>query len=251
VIWDLLGMAILVTGGSSGLGRAIAERFAVDGNDVFVNYHSNDEAAAEAEAAIAAAGGTPHLIKADVGTVEGVREVIGVVREHTDGLDQLVHCAAKAINGPLLDLDPEALRESVILNGLSIVDLIRESGDLLGKGSVVFYLSSRGGRFVINEYGALGTAKALGEHVVRYLAKELGPRGIRVITIAPGAVDTTALRAMFPDTYEERLAASAAANPLGRGVEMDDAAALVEALCHPGLEMVNGQTITVDGGLSL
>ena len=101
---------------------------------------------------------------------------------------------------------------------------------------------------MIPEYGALGTAKALGEHVVRYLAKELGPRGIRVITIAPGAVDTTALRSMFPDTYEERLAASAAANPLGRGVEMDDAAALVEALCHPQLEMVNGQTITVDGG---
>jgi enoyl-[acyl-carrier protein] reductase III len=244
-------MAILVTGGSSGLGRAIAERFAVDGNDVFINYHSNDEAGAEAEAAVAAAGGTPHLIKADVGTIEGVRELIGAVREHTDRLDQLVHCAAKAVNGPLLDLDAEELRESVIVNGLALVDLIREAGDLLGPGSVVFYLSSRGGRFVIPEYGALGTAKALGEHVVRYLAKELGPRGIRVITIAPGAVDTAALRSMFPDTYEERLAASAKANPLGRGVEMEDAAALVEALCHPHLEMVNGQTITVDGGLSL
>ncbi|HYC81488.1 MAG TPA: SDR family NAD(P)-dependent oxidoreductase, partial [Solirubrobacterales bacterium] len=98
-------MAILVTGGSSGLGRAIAERFARDGNDsaregtdVFVNYHANDEAAAEAEAAIAAAGGTPHLIKADVGTVDGVREVMEVVRAHTDRLDQLVHCAAKAVN---------------------------------------------------------------------------------------------------------------------------------------------------------
>jgi len=244
-------MAILVTGGSSGLGRAIAERFAVDGNDVFVNYHSNDEAAAEAEAAIAAAGGTPHLIKADIGTVEGVRAVMEVVRARTDRLDQLVHCAAKAINGPLLELDAEELRESVIVNGLALVDLVREAGDLLGPGSVVFYLSSRGGRFVIPQYGALGTAKALGEHVVRYLAKELGPRGIRVITIAPGAVDTTALRAMFPDTYEERLAAAAAANPLGRGVEMDDAAALIEKLCHRDLEMVNGQTITVDGGLSL
>jgi enoyl-[acyl-carrier protein] reductase III len=244
-------MAILVTGGSSGLGRAIAERFARGGNDVFVNYHANEAAAAEAEAAIAAAGGTPHLIKADVGTVEGVREVVDVVREHTDHLDQLVHCAAKAVNGPLLDLDPQELRDSVILNGLSLVDLIREAGSLLGRGSVVFYLSSRGGRFVIHEYGALGTAKALGEHVVRYLAKELGPRGIRVITIAPGAVDTAALRAMFPETYEERLAAAAASNPLGRGVEMADAAGLIEALCQPHLEMVNGQTITVDGGLSL
>jgi enoyl-[acyl-carrier protein] reductase III len=244
-------MAILVTGGSSGLGRAIAERFARDGNDVFVNYHANDAAAAEAEAAIAAAGGTPHLIKSDVGTVEGVREVMDVVRRYTDRLDQIVHCAAKAVNGPLLDLDPAELRESVILNGLSLVDLIREAAGLLGQGSVVFYLSSRGGRFVIHEYGALGTAKALGEHVVRYLAKELGPRGIRVITIAPGAVDTAALRAMFPETYEERLAAAAASNPLGRGVEMDDAAGLIEALCQPQLEMVNGQTITVDGGLSL
>ena len=244
-------MAICVTGGSSGLGRAIAERFAREGNDVFVNYHANDAAAAEAEAAIAAAGGTPHLIKADVGTLEGVREVMEVVRSQVDRLDQLVHCAAKAVNGPLLEIDPEQLRESVILNGLSLVDLIREAGPLLGEGSVVFYLSSRGGRFVINEYGALGTAKALGEHVVRYLAKELGPRGIRVITVAPGAVDTAALRAMFPETYEERLAASAASNPLGRGVEMDDAAGLIEALCQPHLEMVNGQTITVDGGLSL
>lgn len=244
-------MAILVTGGSSGLGRALAERFAGDGNQVFINYHANDEAAAEAEAAVAAAGGVPHLIKADVGTVDGAREVIGVVREHCDRLDQLVHCAAKAVNGPLLELDPRELRESVTVNGLALVDLIREAGGLLGRGSVVFYLSSRGGRFVIPEYGALGTAKALGEHVVRYLAKELGPRGVRVITIAPGAVDTAALRSMFPDTYEERLAAAAAANPLGRGVEVADAAALVETLCEPHLEMVNGQTITVDGGLSL
>jgi enoyl-[acyl-carrier protein] reductase III len=244
-------MAICVTGGSSGFGRAIAERFARDGNDVFINYHANDEAAAEAEAAVAAAGGTPHLIKADVGTVEGVRAVIEAVREHTDRLDQLVHCAALAINGPLLELDPEELRHSVIVNGLALVDLIREAGPLLGEGSAVFYLSSRGGRFVIPEYGALGTAKALGEHVVRYLAKELGPRGIRVNTIAPGAVDTAALRAMFPESYGDRLAAAARANPLGRGVEAEDAAALIERLCAPELEMVNGQTITVDGGLSL
>ncbi len=244
-------MAICVTGGSSGLGRAIAERFARSGTDVFINYHANDEAAAEAEAAVAAAGGRPHLIKADVGAVAGVREVMDVVAEHVDHLDQLVHCAAKAVNGPLTEIDPTELRESVIVNGLALVDLVREAGPLLGEGSRVFYLSSRGGRFVIPEYGALGTAKALGEHVARYLAKELAPRGITVTTIAPGAVDTAALRAMFPDTYEERLAASAAANPAGRGVELEDAAALVEALCHPELAMVNGQTITVDGGLSL
>ena len=244
-------MAICVTGGSSGLGRAIAERFARDGNDVFVNYHADDEAAAEAVAAIEAAGGVPHLVKADVGTVAGVREVIAAVRGRTDRLDQLVHCAAKPVRGPLVEADPEALRESIAVNGLALVDLVREAGDLLGRGSHVFYLSSRGARFVITDYGALGTAKALGEHVVRYLAKELAPRGIRVNTIAPGGVDTAALRAMFPDTYEERLAASAAANPMGRGLEIGEAAALVEKLCDPELEMLTGQTITLDGGVSL
>lgn len=244
-------MAICVTGGSSGFGRAIAEHFARAGNHVFVNYHANDEAAAEAEAAILAAGGTPHLVKVDVGTPAGARELMDAVRSEVDHLDQLVHCAAKAVNGPLLELDPQELRDSVILNGLAIVDLVREAGPLLGRGSTVFYLSSRGGRIVIPEYGALGTAKALGEHVVRYLAKELGPRGIRVITLSPGTVDTAALRAMFPDSYQDRLAAAAKANPIGRGVEAEDAAALLEVLCDPKLEMVNGQTISVDGGISL
>lgn len=245
-------MAICVTGGSSGLGRAIAERFARDGADVFVNYHANDEAAAEAAAAIAAAGGRPHLVKADVGTPEGARTVIEAVREAgVERLDQIVHCAAKAVNGPLLEVDPTELRESIAVNALAMVDLAREAGPLLGRGSTIIYLSSRGARFVIPEYGALGTAKALGEHVVRYLAKELAPRGIRVITVAPGAVDTAALRAMFPDTYAERLAASAAANPMGRGVELEDAAAFCQSLCDPELQMVTGQTITVDGGISL
>ena len=64
-------MAICVTGGSSGLGRAIAERFARTGTDVFINYHANDAAAEEAVAAVEAAGGIPHLVKADVGTARG------------------------------------------------------------------------------------------------------------------------------------------------------------------------------------
>jgi len=245
-------MSICVTGGSSGLGRAIAERFAHDGNDVIVNYHANDEAAEEAVAGIEAAGGVPHLVKADVGTPEGVHAVIDAVREAgVEHLDQLVHCAAKAVRGPIVDADPTELRESIVVNGLALVDLVREAGPLLGRGSNVFYLSSRGARFVIAEYGALGSAKALGEHVVRYLAKELAPRGIRVNTIAPGGVDTAALRVMFPDTYEERLAAAAAANPMGRGLEIGEAAALVERLCDPELEMLTGQTITLDGGISL
>ncbi len=244
-------MAICVTGGSSGLGRGIAERFARTGTDVFVNYHADDAAAAAAAAAVAAAGGRPHLVKADVGTPEGCADLIAAVRERVDRLDQLVHSAALARSGPLLELDPAVLRESVAVNGLALVDLVREALPIMGPGSTVFYVSSRGARFVIPGYGALGTAKALGEHVVRYLARECAPHGVRVLTVAPGSVDTAAYRAMFPDTWEERLAASAAANPMGRGVTVEDCAALVEKLADPELTMVQGQTITADGGVSL
>jgi len=244
-------VAICITGGSSGLGRGIAERFARSGTDVFINYHANDDAAGEAAAAVEAAGGRPHLIKADVATVAGCAEVIAAVREKVDRLDQLVHGAAKAQTGSLLQMDSADFRESIAVNGIALVDLVREALPIMGRGSTVFYLTSRGARFVIPNYGSLGTAKALGEHVVRYLARECAPHGVRVMSVSPGAVDTAAFRSMFPDTWEERLAAAAAANPMGRGVTVEDCAALVELLADPELEMVQGQTITTDGGASL
>ena len=143
------------------------------------------------------------------------------------------------------------LRESIAVNGVALVDLVRAALPIMDRGSTVFYLTSRGARFVIPNYGSLGVAKALGEHIVRYLARECAPHGVRVMSVSPGAVDTAAFRAMFPDTWEERLAASAAANPMGRGVTVEDCAALVEMLADPELEMVQGQTITADGGASL
>ena len=244
-------MAIRITGGSSGLGWAIAERFARSGTEVFVNYHANDAAAQDAAVAIEAAGGIPHLVKADVGTPDGVRELIDAVRTRVQRLDQIVHCAARMVTGPLLGADAEDFNEAVAVNGLALIHLVREALPLLGEGSTVFFLSSRGGRIVIPNYGTLGTAKALAEHIVRYLAVEVAPRGIRVLTVSPGPLDTTAFRAMFPDTSQQRLDAAAKANPSGRGVRLEDVAATVELLARPELAMVQGQTISVDGGMSL
>ena len=245
-------MAILVTGGSSGLGRAIAERFATPGNDVFVNYHANDDAARETGAAIEALGATPHLLKVDVTSTEGAAELIDQVRSRTDRLDQLVHAAAKTVQGPLLEAEPHELEDAIRLNGTTLVHLVREALPLMGAGSTVFFLTSRGARRVIPGYGSLGTAKALSEHLVRYLAVEVAPKGIRVNAVGPGAVDTAAFRAMFPDgVWKQRLEAAAKANPTGRGVELSDAADVVEALATPAFSMVTGQVLSVDGGLSL
>jgi len=106
-------MSICITGGSSGVGRAVAERFAAPGVDVFVNYHSDDEAAAEAGAAIEAAGGTAHLVKADIGSLEGVQQLVAAVSAEVDRLDQLVHAAAMAVPGELIEIDGDALDAAV------------------------------------------------------------------------------------------------------------------------------------------
>lgn len=244
-------MAIVVTGGSSGIGRAIAEHFAAPGVDVVVNYANDQAAADETAAAIEAKGGKPLVVRADMGTLDGIRTLAEAVRSEVGKVDQLVHSAASTASGPLLGLDPEAYEQSIRVNGTALVHLCRELGDLLDRGSTVFYVTSRGARYVIPGYGSLGTAKALAEHVVRYLAVELAPRGIRVNSISPGAVDTKAFRNMFPDTYEQRLAAAAAANPSGRGLRIEECGALVELLASPACEMVTGQTVTIDGGASL
>lgn len=244
-------MAICVTGGSSGIGRAIAERFADPGADVFINYHADDDSAAVAGAAIEERGARAHLVKADVSRPAGAEALAAAVSAKVERLDQFVHAAAKPVPGPLLEVEWEDLQESVLLNGLALIGLVRASLSLLGPGSSVFYITSRGSQTAIRGYGGLGIGKALGEHIVRHLATEMAPRGVRVNSICPGPLDTKAFRAMFPDHAEKILAGAARSNPSGRPLGFDDVAALVATICEPGFEMVQGQTITVDGGLSL
>lgn len=243
-------MTVLVTGGSKGIGRAIGVRFAEDGADVFVNYHSDDAAAEEARDAIEDAGGTAHLVKGDVSTPQGAQDVLDRVAEETDRLDQVVHCAVDPLSSPALDVDPERFTEAVQLNGIGLLYAVQSAFPLLEEGSTVFFLSSRGSDQVVPNYAALGASKALGESLIRYLAKELAPHGIRANTVAAGPLDTAAIRSVLDDA-DERLAAAAEANPSGRGLEFDDVTEAVAWLASPEAEMVQGQVLFVDGGLYL
>jgi enoyl-[acyl-carrier protein] reductase III len=242
---------VCVTGGSSGIGRAVCERFAATGATVFVNYHANTAAAEEAAAAIEAAGGTAHLVKFDLSSADGPRQLVAKIGREVEQLDVLVHAAARALPGPLLEIGDHELASSIAVNALALVNVTREALGLLREGSTVFFITSRGGRRVLPGYGALGAAKALGEHLARYLAIELAPRGIRVNSISPGPVDTAAYRAMFPDTWQERLAAAAQAMPPGRMVEAEEIAAVIEALTRSEFSMVLGNTLAIDGGFAL
>jgi len=244
-------MTVLVTGGSSGIGRAVAEHWGGLGHDVVINYHSNDSAAQEAADAVRLAGGRAHLVKADVGTVDGVRDVVASVRAITDSLDLYVHCAALAITGGSLQIDPELLSRAIEVNATSMVALAQGLLPVLESGSSIIYVSSRGARTFVPSYVALGPSKALGESLIRYLAVELAPHGVRANTVAAGAIDTPAFRSMFGDQAQVRLDAAAAANPSGRGIVMKDVISTIEMVANPSNTMIQGQTLMVDGGISL
>ena len=244
-------MAILITGGSTGIGRAVGEHFAARGDHVFVNYHANDAAARECAEAIERLGGRCTLVKADCGNAADIRGAFEAVKAETDTLDQIVHCAAKAARGSLLEVDPDVVRDCVAVNGLGLIYVVQAALPLLQPGSAVFYVSSRGAEAVVPEYGPLGIPKALGEHVVHYLAAELAPRKVRVYTLSPGAFDTPAFRAAFPEDYEQKLATAAKANRMGRALHGGDIGGVIELLSRPEFEMTLGERIRIDGGVYL
>lgn len=244
-------MTILVTGGTKGIGRAIALSFAKTGNQVFLNYASDDDAAAEAKAAIEAKGAIAHLIKQDCGTPEGAAAVMKKVRAEAGQLDQLVHCAVRAIPKPALDCDPHDFTAALNLNGTAVLYLVQEARTLFRRGSTVFFLSSRGSRMVVPNYASIGVAKALAECLVRYLAVELAPLGVRANCVAPGVVDTEAVRTLFGDKAKEIIRHAADSNPSGRGVADSDYTNLIQFLASPEAEFIQGQVVYVNGGHNL
>lgn len=243
-------MAILITGGSRGIGRSIAERFASPGEKVFINYARDDAAAEEAAAAVRQRGGDAVLVKGDVGSSQGAFAVLAEVARHTERLDQLVHGAVRVYPSALVKADPCEFERALSINGTALLYLVQAANSLLRRGSSVFFLSSRGAKQTLPRYGAIGAPKALAEALARYLAVELAPRGIRVHVVSPGFVLTDAVRELVPQAAE-RAEALSAANPLGRNVTGEDVAAAVHFLASSGAAMITGAELVIDGGAFL
>jgi NAD(P)-dependent dehydrogenase (short-subunit alcohol dehydrogenase family) len=244
-------MAILVAGGTKGIGFAIARAFARDGGRVFLAYHSDETAARRAEEEIAQLGAQAHLIKADAGSPEGCAAIIEAVRRTTGRLDQVVHCAVDAYVSSALAADPGRFARAVTTNGTSLLFLVQAALPLLRRGSSVVYLTSRGGRIVVPNYAAVGVAKALAESLMRYLAVELAPRGIRINAVAPAIVETDAVKSLFGAEAHSLVTGAASHNPSGRGVTDADYTNLIRWLASPEAEFIQGQVIFVNGGANL
>jgi enoyl-[acyl-carrier protein] reductase III len=239
------GASVLVTGGSRGIGRAIARRFAELGAArIAIGYLRNDRAAEEAADELRGLGVEPVLVRGNVSSARVTEQVAAL-----GPLDALVHNAATGVIRPALETEDKHFDWTMSANARALLSLVRAAAPSMRPGSSVVAVSSLGAQRVLDNYVLVGASKAALEAIVRYLAVELAPRGIRVNAVSAGLVETEALE-HFPNR-EQMLANSRARTPAGRLVEPDDLAGVVAFLCSQQAEMVRGHTLVVDGGFSL
>jgi enoyl-[acyl-carrier protein] reductase III len=241
---SLSGAAVLVTGGSRGIGKAIALRFAALGAArVAIGYLRSDAAAEETAEELRALGADPVLVRGNVSSQRVLDEVAAL-----GPLDVLVHNAATGVIRPALETEDKHWDWTLGANARALLALARVAAPAMPAGASIVGISSLGSQRVLENYTLVGTSKAALEALVRYLAVELASRGIRVNAVSAGVVDTGALE-HFPN--REAMLELGAKNPVGRLVTPEDVATAVTFLCSPEAEMVRGQTLVVDGGYSL
>jgi enoyl-[acyl-carrier protein] reductase III len=237
--------AVMVTGGTRGIGKAIALRFASLGaKRVALGFLRNDAAAEAAAEELRAVGAEPVLVRGNVAS----HRVVDEFAAHGP-YDAVVHNAATGVIRAALETEDKHWDWTLGANARALLSLARACAPEMRAGSSIVGVSSLGSTRVLENYVLVGTSKAALESVVRYLAVELAPRGIRVNAVSAGIVETEALD-HFPNR-EQMLHAARTRTPAGRMVEPDDVAAAVVYLCSPDSEMVRGQTLIVDGGYSL
>ena len=238
----------LVTGGSRGIGRAIAERLAADGHQVAVNYTANKEAADAAVEAITAAGGTTIAVQGDVGDPDAVAALFETVADQLGPVEILVNNAGITRDDLILRMGLEAW-DDVIETNLRSVYLATKTalrGMLRAKWGRVISISSVSGiagnpgqaNYAASKAGIIGFTKSV--------AREVGSRGITVNAVAPGFIETDMTEALGEEINEavtERIA-------LGRLGQPEEVAAAVGYLSSDEAAYVTGHTLVVDGGIA-
>lgn len=247
---DFAGRKALVTGGSRGIGRAIAVRLAEAGCDVAINYLRNREPANDTVRQVESKGRRALLLKGNVADVKSHDEMFGRLEEEFGRIDILISNAASGVIKPAMELTLRHWHWTMDINAAALLSLAQHAVRLMGdEGGQIIAVSSLGAVRAIPNYAAVGASKAALESLVRHLAVELAPRGVRVNAISAGVVDTDALK-HFPNR-EQLLGESARRTPAGRLTEPVDVANTVLFLVSPLASMIVGQTIVVDGGYSI
>ncbi len=245
----LEGRVALVTGGSRGIGRAIALALARRGAKVVINYASRQDAAQAVADEIIAGGGQAALAGFDVGSSEAVSAAISQLGKDHGGLDILVNNAGVAINGLLMRFKDDAWAKTLATNlsgafycaraSASLLLKAKERGRIINITSVVGEMGNGGQvAYAASKAGVIGLTKAM--------ARELASRGVTVNAIAPGFIETDMTAEHLPEAQRAKLVGEI---PLGRIGGADEIGDAVAFLAGPEAAYITGQVLRINGGM--
>jgi len=249
-MFNLSGHIALVTGGSRGLGRATALRLAENGARVIVHYGKNREAAEAVVAQIRGDGGQADAIGVDLATADGAHRLAEAVRAlGIKHLDVVVASAGVAAMTLIENQKVEDFDRHFAINVRAPFFLVQQLLPLLGEASSIIFFSSVGARVAVDGMSVYSATKGAINVLVRSLAKELGPRGIRINAVSPGVIDTDMGQVFLStDDGREMIKGLQALKRIG---QPDDVADVALFLASHHSRWVTGESIDLSGGTSL
>jgi NAD(P)-dependent dehydrogenase (short-subunit alcohol dehydrogenase family) len=247
----LVDKVAMVTRAAGGVGRAVALRLAQDGADLVIHHEADEDGARAVAAEVEALGRKATVVQASLNDADSIRAMTATVAADNPQLHVLVHSAGHGASGPLTTLDFDDWRETLDVNATAMLLLVQGvlPGLKAAGGADVIAISNEGSRSCFSDYGASGTAKAALEALCRNLAFELVHDGIRVNILIAGPTETPGnARLGYPPAV---YAFGEKKSPQGRLGRPDDLAGTVSFLCSADAGWILGQTVVVDGGLTL
>lgn len=246
----------LITGANRGLGKSTALHLAATGVDLIITYRSNAEQAAAVVAEIKALGRRAVALQLDVADTRGFSDFVSSVKHalssqwQRENFDHLVNNAGSGVNASIATTSEDQFDAMVNVHLKGVFFLTQKLLPLLADGGRIVNLSSGLTRFTFPGYGAYAAMKGAVEVFSRYLAHEVGPRGITVNVVAPGAIETDFGGGVVRDNKQVN-AHIASVTALGRVGVPEDIGGAIASLLEPGNRWITGQRIEVSGGMNL
>ena len=244
---ELKGKVAIVTGGSRGIGRAIALKLAQMGADVAVNYARSANQAGEVVEMITSLGQRGLALKADMRSVDEIRTLFARVQSDLGRLDILVNNAGMLINKKIADVSVEEYDQLMDLNLKSVFFCCQEAARGMSDGGRIINISSTVTKMLLPTYGPYAASKGAVDQLTRVLARELGARQITVNSLSPGPVDTELFRKGKSEEQILQMAGMAALGRIGTPGDIGDAVSL---LVKDEAGWISGQNICANGGMA-